>query len=82
MDIRTELRQFLETRTPEGISFADAESLLTSGVLDSLTMHDLVGFIEERFETSVDDDEMMPENFETIDYLVRFVEQKRREANA
>ncbi len=82
MDIRAELRLFLESRTPKGVSFTDEESLLTSGVLDSLTMHDLIGFIEERFETSVDEDEMMPENFQTIDYLVRFVEQKRREANA
>ena len=82
MDIRTELRQFLETRAPKDVSFTDEESLLTSGVLDSLMMLDLVGFIEERFGTSVDEDEMMPENFESIDYLVRFVERKQREANA
>jgi acyl carrier protein len=82
MDLRTELKRFLESRAPSGVSFADDENLLTSGVLDSLTMHDLVEFIERRFETTVDEDEMMPENFETVDYLVRFVEQKRRQANA
>lgn len=82
MDIRAELRRFLETRTPKGVTFADADSLLTNGVLDSLLMLDLVAFIEETFETSVDEDEMMPDNFETIERLVRFVEQKRREANA
>lgn len=82
MDIRNELRNFLEARAPKNVSFTDAESLLASGVLDSLMMLDLIGFIEKSFGTSVDEDEMMPENFESIDYLVRFVERKQRESGA
>ena len=59
------------------MKLSDDENLLTSGVLDSLTMLDLVGFIEERFGTPVNEDEMMPENFETINYVVRFLQSKR-----
>ena len=81
VDIQNEVRRFLETRAPKGVRLTDDESLLTSGVIDSLTMLDLVGFIEQRFGTPVNEDEMMPENFETINDLVRFLHNKR-EGNA
>jgi acyl carrier protein len=50
---------------------------LLDGLVDSTSMLRLVLFIEERFGVRVEDDELVPENFETIAKLAEFVEQKR-----
>ncbi|RPI82452.1 MAG: acyl carrier protein [Chloroflexi bacterium] len=41
------------------------QSLLSSGVIDSLSILRLIAFIEDRFGITVDDDEVVPENFDT-----------------
>ena len=51
----------------------DDQSLLESGIIDSLGIMKLLSFVEERFEIKISDDELLPENFEsivTISYLV------------
>ena len=52
-------------------------SLLDSGVVDSLGVLDLVGFIEEQFGIAAQDEDLVPENFDSIDALTRFVEERR-----
>ena len=46
-------------------------------MIDSTGVLELVGFLEETYEIRIDDDELVPENLDTIDNIVRFVEQKR-----
>jgi acyl carrier protein len=42
------------------------ESLISSGVIDSLSLLRLITFIEEQFGIRLEDDEVIPDNFETI----------------
>lgn len=61
---------------------ADAEirvtdSLLDSGLIDSMAVLKLVSFVESEFGLEVTDEEVVPENFETIEAIVRLVESKR-----
>lgn len=53
------------------------QSLLETGILDSLGILKLVAFIEKRFKVKVDDIELVPENFETISSLERLVASKK-----
>ena len=53
------------------------ESLIASGVLDSLALLRLIGFIEEQFGVVVDDDEVVPENFESINVMTALVTTKQ-----
>ena len=53
------------------------EPLLENGILDSLGMLDLVTYLEEEFGISVDDEELVPDNFQTIERLAAFVSQKQ-----
>jgi acyl carrier protein len=53
------------------------DPLLEGGILDSLGVLDLVGFVEREFAVQVSDDELIPENFQSIGHVVRFVDQKR-----
>ena len=48
-------------------------ALLEGGIIDSLGILELVTFIEEEFAISVVDEELVPENFSSIDRLVAFV---------
>jgi acyl carrier protein len=76
MDVRSAVRNFLKNTAPKGVSFTDADNLLVKGVIDSLRMLDLINFLEEKFRLKVDEDELMPENFESVDAITRFVEQR------
>lgn len=48
-------------------------SLLDLGIIDSTGVLELALFLEKRFAVKVQDDELLPENFDSVDNLVRFV---------
>lgn len=58
--------------------------LLKSGILDSLSLLKLVLFLEQQFGVIVDTEELLPENFETIDAICVFLrtQQQRQKAQA
>ncbi len=49
---------------------------LESGVIDSLGILDLVHFLEQQFSIQVADEELLPENFESLDAVAAFVRKK------
>jgi acyl carrier protein len=76
MDIRSAIRGFLKNSAPKGVSFTDSDNLLTKGVIDSLRMLDMISFLEEKYHLKIDEEELMPENFESVEAITRFVEQR------
>ena len=65
------------------IGFAGGRDTLTSDfpliendVLDSLAIFELVGLIEDRFGLELDDEELVPGNFETIAAIARLISRK------
>jgi acyl carrier protein len=76
MDIRSDIRSFLKNSAPKDAGFTDSESLLVKGVIDSLRMLDMISFLEENYHLKIDEEELMPENFESVDAITRFVEQR------
>lgn len=79
MKIKNQLRQFLRTtfelREPTALS--DATSLLDSGLIDSMGVLELVMFLESEFGISLNDDEVVAENLDTIERIAAFVARKR-----
>lgn len=61
---------------------AGSDNLLESGIIDSLGILDLVSFLEQRFAIVVADEELTPDNFQSLDQLTIFVERKMTEAAA
>lgn len=79
MSIRTELREFIRDnfmigRDPEELT--DSGSLLELGIIDSTGVLELVGFLEEKYSIQVDDNELVPENLDSLENLERFVARK------
>jgi acyl carrier protein len=73
------IRSFIVSKFPlaRKRDLADTDLLLESGILDSLGILDVVQFIETEFGIHVEDDELLPENFQNIQRLAEFVQQKR-----
>jgi acyl carrier protein len=73
-----QIREFILEKFPlaRKHQLKDSDTLLESGILDSLGVLDLVNFLEREFSVGVVDDELIPENFQTIDRISAFVESK------
>jgi acyl carrier protein len=72
--IQQEIRTFMADELGRDLNgIADETSLLETGVLDSLGVLQLVGFIEERYGLHVPDDQLMPEQFESIEAIANLV---------
>jgi acyl carrier protein len=77
--LETQIREFIIRKFPSARSreLTRMEALLENGIIDSLGVLDLVSFMEETFAITVADEELLPENFQTIERLAKFVEGKR-----
>ena len=51
-------------------------SFLEEGIVDSTGVLELVMFVEETFNVSVEDEEIIPENFDSVQRLARYVQLK------
>jgi acyl carrier protein len=81
MDTNSKVRAFIaDTFFVE--EFADGDSFLRSGIIDSTGMMELVAFVEETFGIKIADAELVPENLDSINNLCRFVERKRATSSA
>ena len=56
--------------------FANDESLLDSGIVDSTGVMEVVTFLEESFGISIDDEELIADNLDSVDRLAGFVHRK------
>lgn len=61
-------------------SFGDEDSFLRTGVLDSMGMLQLIAFLEKEFAVKVKDDELLPENLDSLTRVSAFVERKQQAA--
>lgn len=79
MSTKETLRNFILENymfTDDQNALKDSDSFLDSGIIDSTGILEVVMFLEESFGIKVDDEEMVPENLDSIDNLVAFVARK------
>ncbi len=87
MSIGQRLAAFVRTQLiGEGraIQVGESTPLIDAGVIDSMGLMQLVGFIEEETGVRIPDDEVTPENFQTIADMERMIArlQSRRAGSA
>jgi acyl carrier protein len=73
------VRQFVLEKFPlaRKRSVKDSDELLESGIVDSLGILDLVALLETEFGLTVSDDDLLPENFRSIERISEFAQQRR-----
>lgn len=82
--IHIRIRTFVLQKFPQAKKrvLTDDLMLLESGIIDSLGVLDVVQFMEDTFHVKVNDEDLTPENFGTLQAMVSFVEQKRVQLEA
>ena len=81
--IDLDVRQFLADNfilDDGGAGLGADESLTQAGVLDSMGVLELIMFVEERFKLKVPDQDMLPENFDSVRAIADYVERRKRQA--
>ena len=75
---KDQIRQFIFEKFPLAKSrgLEDSSQLLEEGVLDSLGILELVDYLQSELGVTAEDDELVPENFASIDAITTFVDSK------
>ncbi|MBP7507600.1 MAG: acyl carrier protein [Prolixibacteraceae bacterium] len=74
-DIRKKLREFIKNNFLLGndSSLTDDDSFMGKGIVDSTGILEVVSFVEENFDFKLPDEDLMPENLDSINNLVKYV---------
>jgi acyl carrier protein len=56
--------------------YSDDQSFLAKGIIDSTGVLELITFVQEEFGITVEDDELVPENLDSIQALGAFIRKK------
>ena len=78
-EIIGDVRKFLRENfmLDAAVAIEPETSFMESHILDSTGFIELIGFIEERFGLAVGDEEMVPENFDSLANIAAYVTRKR-----
>jgi acyl carrier protein len=79
--MRRQLRRFVIDNFLLGrddVGLTDDASFLDHGLIDSTGVLELVSFLERRYDITIEDEELVPENLDSIASLVAFVTRKRQ----
>lgn len=76
MEIESEIREFIAKNllySGDGFKYGDDVSFLEEGIVDSIGVMELVAFVEDRYEIQVDDQDVTPDNFDSINRLAEYI---------
>ncbi|RQW78132.1 MAG: acyl carrier protein [Geobacter sp.] len=78
MEIREQIRAFMINNFlfGEDSGLKNDTSFLQEGMIDSTGILELVSFLENQFCIVVEDEELMPDNLDSINKIAAFVEKK------
>lgn len=79
MEIESNIRNYIAENllfSNNGYHYSDDASFLEEGIVDSQGVMELVSFIEEKFNVVVDDMDITPDNFDSVEKLAGYVRRK------
>jgi len=78
-DVKTALREYIveyfllgDTET----QFTDDDSFIEKGIIDSTGILEIISFLEERYGVLVEDNEILPENLDSLSNISKFIDRK------
>lgn len=79
MSIEKRIRSYILENylfTDKDDDLGNGASFLEEGIIDSTGIIELISFLQKEFSIEVSDHEMIPENLDSIDNIVRYVASK------
>jgi acyl carrier protein len=80
MSIEQQVREYILENllfTSDNATLANDDSFLEKGIIDSTGILELIFFLEQQFEIKVFDTELVPENLDSVNKIVTFVQKKK-----
>lgn len=81
--VKGQLRKFITERFlpfSQLASFDDSDSFMEKGIIDSTGILELLEFIEEKYRIKVEDEEVVPDNLDSLQKLMDYIGRKTRYA--
>ena len=82
MMIETQIRDYIARNllfSTNGFGYSDEASFLEEGIVDSQGVMELVAFVEDTFQIKVDDQDIVPDNFDSVSKLSQYVRRKKEQ---
>jgi acyl carrier protein len=79
MNIEPAIRQYVDTNLlygADGVEYDDQQSFLEAGIIDSLGVMELVGFVTTTFGLTVPAQDITPDNFDSVARLAAYVRRR------
>ena len=76
--MKDELMEILTEIRPD-VDFENETSLIDDGILDSMDIVSLVGELDDAFDVTVGVENLLPENFNSVDAMVKLIERLQNE---
>ena len=79
MSVEEKIRNYILENylfTEDQSELNNEDSFLDKGIIDSTGILEVIFFLEEEFSISVDDDEMIPENLDSVNNIVKYINSK------
>lgn len=80
MEIRDQIRRYIAENllfTDNDFPYDDDSSFLKNGVVDSTGVMELVSYVEKEFGIVVQPQEVVPDNFDSVSNLARYIQRKK-----
>ena len=81
MSVTQQIKTFIVENfifSSNGFDLSEDDSFLDAGVVDSVGVLELVTYVEETFAIQVADEEVVPENFDSLARLSAYIDRKSR----
>ncbi len=78
--LKTQIKKFIAENmlfSGDGFTYADDASLLDAGVIDSIGVMELVTFIGNTFKVTVPPEDILPDNFDSVQKLADYIRRKQ-----
>lgn len=79
MEVKEQIKKYIAENflfSSNGFDMDEDESFLEAGVVDSLGVVELVSFVEETYNFEVPDDDIVPDNFDSVDNLAAYISRR------
>ena len=84
MTIKEQLKDYIAKNllfSDDGFKYDDNASFLEEGIVDSIGVLELVAFVDETFGVEVEDHEVTPDNFDSVNKLAVYIQGKLNVTN-
>ena len=81
MSVEQKIRDYILDNylfTDDQSALSSEDSFLDKGIIDSTGIMEVIFFLEEEFGVQVEDDEMVPENLDSVKNIVAYIDRKTK----